>query len=121
MKLLIFISIWVALLCGCSKPTEAQLLKGKSEIVNVIAVLEKAQSQGRPLPATQADLELYYKSVNGVPYPEGVNYALFQGRDYKLYCYVSGRTSLWYLSFDDGAQGKGWWLDDESGTGPKKL
>lgn len=113
--------LFLLLSCGCFRVTEAKLLKAKHDIEEVIDFIEMRRWNGKGIPADFFDLMTKYKNETGTPYPEKVKYAAFGGGNYKAYCYVSGRTSLWYLSFDDGYQNKGWWLDDESGRPLKQL
>jgi hypothetical protein len=100
---------------GCSRPTEQQLLDAKADMLPVISYLEARIGSGQPIPEDHMSLETRYTEHTGKPYPRHIRYAAFGAKDFKLYRYVIGRISLWFLSFDDGGQGAGWWLDDESG------
>jgi hypothetical protein len=112
-------------LYGCGRLSEEKIQVGYDTLKPVVDVLEQTKAEGNPLPENREKLASFYREQTGKELDAYIQYAEMTEVDhpgaYKLYYYVHGRVSVWYVSFDEGGESRGWWLDFDEGTPPEQL
>jgi hypothetical protein len=105
------------------EPPQKDIIKGYQRLKPVILFFNEKLLINQSFPENTEALYIEYKKNHNFSL-ENIFYILMDTENiqfYKLYTYIQGRTSLWYLSAPDGWQNKGWWIDYDDGSVPKKI
>ena len=129
--IIIILSIFVILLSliglrsfFLNQPNQKDILKGYQKLSPIIHFLDKKLAENQPLPENVINLRIEYSAMTHKPFSKKIIYVRMDSIDmriYKIYIYIRGVTTLWYLSASDGWQEKGWWIDYGDGSIPKRV
>lgn len=106
------------LLMGCGNPSQSQIETGYRKLAPLVELIDEHIALTGSAPKALEELT----GIGSEPVASGllgkVNYVQIEVEKpsaFKLWLYVHGRCSLWYVSFDEGGLPSGWYLDCETG------
>jgi hypothetical protein len=112
------------LAASCSRPSQSQIDSGYQRLRPIVDLVSNQIAQSGEAPSGIDDLKRIAISEGLVGAVDGVNYVQISDENktaFKVWIYVYRRCSLWYVSFDEGDQSAGWFLDCETGESPHRL